>query len=229
MQIEIWSDVMCPWCAVGKARFETALADFPQREAVEIRWRSFELDPHAPPVKEGDLVEGLARKYGRSRAGAQAMIDQMTQTGAAEGLDFRFDRARPGNTFDAHRLLHLAADRGLQDALKARLFAAYLTEGEAVGLPEVLQRLAVEAGLDAAEVAEVLAGDAYAEAVRADERQAASYGIRGVPFFVIDRQYGLSGAQPPEVIANVLRTAWAARPAEAVDAADGCDEEGCAI
>lgn len=229
MDVEIWSDVMCPWCAVGKARFEKALAQFPDRDAIAVRWRSFELDPNAPRVKTGDLVGALARKYGRSRAGAQAMIDQMTRTGADEGLDFRFDRAQPGNTFDAHRLLHLAAEHGLQDALKARLFAAYLTEGEAVGQPEVLQRLATEVGLDADAVAALLAGDAFTDAVRADEQQAAAYGIGGVPFFVIDGRFGLSGAQPPEVIANVLQKAWDARPVEPVGDAATCDDDGCAI
>lgn len=229
MQIEIWSDVMCPWCAVGKARFEKALAAFPHRDAVTVRWRSFELDPRAPREVEGDLVAALAKKYGRSRAGAQTMVDQMTATGAAEGLEFNFDVARPGNTFDAHRLLHLAAERGLQGALKARLFAAYLTEGEAVGQPVVLQRLAVEVGLDATAVAEVLAGDGFAEAVRADEREAMAMGVRGVPFFVIDRHLGLSGAQPTEVMLDVLQKAWSARPVAPAPAAEACDEDGCAI
>ena len=224
MQVEIWSDILCPWCAVGRARFEKALAEFADRDAVEIRWRSFELNPDAPKSVEGDYVLRLAEKYGRSRAQAQQMIDQMTASAAADGLDFNFDIIQAGNSFDAHRLLHLAARHGLQDALKQRLFRAYLSEGALISDHETLQRLAVEVGLDAGDVSGVLAGDAHAADVRADEAQAAEYGIRGVPFFVIDKQYGLSGAQPPEVILQVLRKA----SAEAV-AAPGCDADGCAI
>lgn len=237
MQVEIWSDVMCPWCAVGKARFERALEAFPHRDEVEVRWRSFELDPAAPAEKDGDYVSLLAAKYGTSPQEAQRMVDTMTATAAGEGLDFHFERVRPGNTFDAHRLLHLAADRGLQHELKDRLLTAYLTEGEAVGRAEVLQRLAAEVGLDEVEVKEVLFGDAYAEAVRADERQAMAYGIRGVPFFVLDGRYGISGAQPADVLADALAQAHAAsRPLEMVhDAArhhdhdDRCADGSCAI
>jgi predicted DsbA family dithiol-disulfide isomerase len=237
MQVEIWSDVMCPWCAVGKARFEQALEAFPHRDEVEVRWRSFELDPDAPEQKDGEYVELLASKYGTSRDEAQRMIDTMTATAAAEGLDFHFQRVRPGNTFDAHRLLHLAADRGLQHELKDRLLTAYLTEGETVGRAEVLQRLASEVGLDDVEVKEALAGDAYADAVREDERQAMAYGIRGVPFFVLDGRYGISGAQPADVLGQALAQAHAAsRPLEMVgdageghDHGDACADGSCAV
>ena len=208
MQVEIWSDVVCPWCAIGKARFEQALAGFPHREDVEVRWRSFELDAAAPPTTDGAYVERLAAKYGTSTAEAQSMIDRMTAQASGEGLTFRFDRARPGNTFDAHRLLHLAADRGVQHQLKDRLLSGYLSEGAAIGESPTLQRLAAEAGLDHGEVADVLAGEAYAEAVRADEEQATAFGIRGVPFFVFDRRLGVSGAQPAEVLGHALGEAW---------------------
>jgi predicted DsbA family dithiol-disulfide isomerase len=209
MLIEIWSDVVCPWCAVGKARFEQALARFPHADQVEVRWRSFELDPDAPAERDGDYVGHLAAKYGGGREGAQAMIDRMTDVAAAEGLDFRFDVARPGRTFDAHRLLHLAADRGRQHDLAEVLFRATFTDGEPIGDLEALQRLAVAAGLDEVEVKEVLAGDGYAEAVRADQAQARAYGISGVPFFVLDRAVGVSGAQPADVLLHAMEQAWA--------------------
>jgi predicted DsbA family dithiol-disulfide isomerase len=228
MQVEIWSDILCPWCAVGRARFETALEGFADKDAVELRWRSFELNPNAPKAVEGDYVLRLAEKYGRSRDQAQQMIDQMTETAAQEGLDFNFDIVQAGNSFDAHRLLHLAAERGCQDALKRRLFEAYLSEGALISDHPTLQRLAVEVGLGAEDVAEVLASDTYAAEVRADERQASEHGIRGVPFFVIDGQYGLSGAQPAAVIAQTLEKARLAQ-AVAPAAAPGCDADGCAI
>lgn len=205
MQVEIFSDVACPWCAIGKRRFEAALAQFEHHDEVDVRWRSFELDPSAPARKDGPYDQLLADKYGTSREQAQAMIEQMTATAADDGLAFRFDLIRPGTTFDAHRLLHLAADRGLQDALKERLLTAYLGEGAAIGDRAVLAELAEQAGLERAEVTRVLDGEAYAGAVRADEREAVQLGIRGVPFFVLDRRLGLSGAQPVATILEALR------------------------
>jgi predicted DsbA family dithiol-disulfide isomerase len=205
VQVEIFSDVACPWCAIGKRRFEDALTRFEHRDEVEVRWRSFELDPSAPREKEGDYARLLAEKYRTGREQAQAMIDQMTATAADEGLVFRFDLIRPGRTFDAHRLLHLAIGSGLQDALKERLLTAYLGEGAAIGEPSVLADLAEEVGLERAEVVRVLDGQAYAGAVRADQREAVQLGIRGVPFFVIDRKLGLSGAQPAATILDSLR------------------------
>lgn len=219
MLIEIWSDVVCPWCAVGKARFEQALARFPHADEVEVRWRSFELDPSAPAERTGDYAGHLAAKYGGGREQAQQMIDHMTAVAAGEGLDFRFDVARPGRTFDAHRLLHLAADRSRQHELTDILFRATFTDGEPIGDHEALQRLAVEAGLDEVEVKDVLAGDAYAAAVRADEEQARDHGISGVPFFVVDRAIGVSGAQPAEVLLQALQRGWARRsPLEVIGA-----------
>jgi predicted DsbA family dithiol-disulfide isomerase len=208
VKVEIWSDVVCPWCAIGKYRFEKALARFAHRDAVEVRWRSFELDPSAPREHEGDLADHLARKYGITREQAVARNEQFTEIAAEEGWAFRLDRARRGNTFDAHRLLHLAADRGLQAAVKERLFAAYLTQGEPIGDPETLVRLGAEAGLDAADAEAVLASDRYADAVRADEQLAREYGIVAVPFFVIDDAHGVEGAQPTPVLLGALETAW---------------------
>lgn len=204
MLVEIWSDVVCPWCAIGKARFEQALDSWAHAEEVTVRWRSFELDPNRQGTVEGDYVDLLARKYGASREQAQGMVDRMVATGADEGIEFRFDIARPGNTFDAHRLLHLAADRGVQHAVKARFLAGYHSQGVAIAEHDELTDLATDAGLDREEVTDVLAGDAYGDAVRADEEQARDYGIRGVPFFVLDGQVGVSGAQPVAHLRSAL-------------------------
>jgi predicted DsbA family dithiol-disulfide isomerase len=234
MLVEIWSDVVCPWCYIGKRNLEEALAGFEHRDEVEVVWRSFELDPGAPPVREGAYAQRLARKYGTSAEQAQGMVDGMTATGAAVGLDLHFERARPGNTFDAHRLLHHAARSGLQGALKERLFAAAFTEGVAVGDPDALRALAVEVGLDADEVAEVLASDAHAAEVRADEARAVELEVTGVPFFVIDRGFGIPGAQPPETLLRVLERAWerAHPPALVIagdDGAPGCEGDACSV
>jgi predicted DsbA family dithiol-disulfide isomerase len=209
--LEIWSDVVCPWCAIGRAHLREALASFPHADEVELRWRSFELDPTAPAVREGDLVDHLAGKYRTPPAEAQGMIDQMTERAAGLGVTFRLDRARGGNTFDAHRLLHLAADVGLQDQVKDRFLTGYLADGVAVGDPAELRTLAVDAGLDATAVDEVLAGDRYATEVRADEEQAHAYGISGVPFFVFDRRFAVAGAQPAAALRQALDQAWASR------------------
>ena len=231
MRIDIWSDVVCPWCYVGKRRFEAALARFSGRDAVEVVWHSFELDPEAPVERVGGYEQHLAAKYGRTVEEAAQMTASMTATAATEGLDFRFDLARPGNTFDAHRLLHLARETGLQDALKERLLRATFTEGEPVGDHDTLVRLAAEVGLDATEVRTVLAGDRYADEVRGDEAQARAYGISGVPFFVVDGRYGVSGAQPADVLLQVLDRAWAEQsPLVAVGGdAPGCEGDACAV
>jgi predicted DsbA family dithiol-disulfide isomerase len=228
MNVEIWSDIACPWCYVGKRRFETALAAFEHRDDVTVTWRSFELDPAAPRERPVDGATHLAEKYGTSREQALAMQQRMTDVAAEDGLEFRFDRARGGNTFDAHRLLHLAAAHGAQDSMKERLMRAYLTEGEAIGDPETLERLAIDAGLPADEVGELLSGDRFADEVREDERTAAQLGIHAVPFFVVDRAMGASGAQPPEVFAELLRRGWAARaPIPVVAGGEACGPDGC--
>jgi len=233
MKVEIWSDVVCPWCYVGKRRFEAALARFAHRDEVELVWRSFELDPAAPPsaAEAGSYAARLAGKYGTSPAQAQQMLDTMTATAAEEGLDFRFDLARPGNTFDAHRLLHLALAHGLQDALKERLDRGTFTEGLPSSDSAALAALAVEVGLPEAEVRDVLAGDRYADAVRADEARAQAYGISGVPFFVVDGRYGISGAQPAELVLQALEQAWSERsPLTLVTgAAPACEGDACAV
>ncbi len=215
MQVEIWSDVVCPWCYVGKRRFEAALDGFAHSEEIELRWKSFELDPGArsrtaeDDNERDDYADRLARKYGTSRAGAQQMLDTMTAAAAAEGLDFHFEKAIRANTFNAHQVIHLAAEGSVQDAVKERLLRGYFSEGEAVGDPTVLARLAAEAGLDADEVRQALADQRYAGAVRADQAEAARLGISAVPFFVVDHRYGIAGAQPADEILQVLQRSWA--------------------
>ena len=179
LRVDVWSDVVCPWCYIGKRRLEGALARFAHREEVEVVWRAFELDPGSPKVVEGDLVERIARKYGRTRAQTEEMMRHITGLAAAEGLAFDLERSRSGNTFDAHRVIHLGSERGLQDAVKERLFRGYMEERESIGDPEVLVRLGAEAGLDPDEVRAVLASDRYAREVRRRKRRRASSGSAG--------------------------------------------------
>jgi predicted DsbA family dithiol-disulfide isomerase len=208
MNVEIWSDVVCPWCYLGKRRFERALASFGHPGEVTVTYRSFELDPDAPAQRTGTHAEHLAGKYGMTVAQAEQANRQMTQRAADDGLEFRFDIIRGGNTFDAHRLLHLANEHGLQSQMKERLMRATFTEGLPIADKATLVRLATEVGLPAAEVEAALDTDAYADAVRADEQQAARYGINGVPFFVADGKYAVNGAQPPEVLLQLLQRAY---------------------
>lgn len=210
MIVEIWSDIACPWCHVGKRRFERALEQFEHPDAVDVVWRSFELDPSAPRRHGVPATELLARKYGVPVAQAEAMNARLSGEAAKEGLAFALDRVQVGSMFDAHRLLHFAATSGRRDALVERLFAAYLEEGEAIGEPEVLVRLAAQVGLDAEAGRAVLASDRYAADVRRDEARAQAYGISGVPFFAVDARYGVSGAQPAEVLLEALGHTWAA-------------------
>ena len=210
LSVDVWSDIACPWCYVGKRRLEAALARFSHRDAVKVAWRAFELDPTAPRVRDRSVsyIQRLARKYGSSTAEAEGMIRRMTDVAAGDGLAFHFDRVQSGNTFDAHRVLHLAAVRGVGDATKERFLRAYMTEGEPIGEPEVLARLAGEVGLDREEVRDVLAGDRYASDVRADEEDARTIGVTGVPFFVIGGRYAVSGAQTADVLLDALTRGW---------------------
>lgn len=217
MDVEIWSDIACPWCYVGKRRFEAALEQFEHRDDVNVTWRSFELDPGAPRERTGDRAERLAEKYGMTVEQAREAEQQLTGVAAGEGLPFRFDIARSGTTFDGHRLVHLAQTHGLQDEMKERLLRAYFTEGELMSDPDTLVRLAGEIGIDEQEVREMLAGDRYAVEVRDDERTAGELGISAVPMFVVDRKLGASGAQPPDALLDLLRQGWARRsPASAL-------------
>ena len=208
LRIDVWSDIACPWCYVGKRRLEAALSGLAEGDSVEVHWRAFELDPEAARILEPHVpyAERLARKYATSLDQAEEMIRNMTRTAAAEGLDFHFESIRPGNTFDAHRVLHFAAERGRGEAARERIFRAYMSEGRAIGDQEVLATLAGQAELDAGEVRALLATDAYASEVRADESEAAAKGIHGVPHFRIGSQ-ALSGAQPAELLLAAMRQA----------------------
>jgi predicted DsbA family dithiol-disulfide isomerase len=217
VDVEIWSDIACPWCYIGKRRFEAALEQFEHRDDVNVTWRSFELDPRAPHERTGDRAERLAEKYGMTVEQAREAERRLTGEAAGEGLAFRFDVARSGSTFDAHRVVHLAETHDLQDAMKERLLRAYFTEGELMSDDDTLVRLAVQVGLDEQEVRGLLAGDRFADEVRGDERMAGELGISAVPTFVVDRRLGASGAQPPEQLLDLLRQGWAKRsPASAI-------------
>jgi predicted DsbA family dithiol-disulfide isomerase len=229
MQVDIWSDVVCPWCYIGKRRFETALARFSHADQVQVVWHSFELDPHATASPAGSIPDRLAAKYGISREQAIENNRRLARLAAAEGLDYAFDRAQPGNTFDAHRLLHLAREQGKQAEVKERLFRAYFTQGEPIGDQATLLRLATEAGLGEDDARRVLESQAYADEVRADERLAAELGITGVPFFVLDMRYGVSGAQPADLLLSALERTWAERqpPVPIVSGGETCTDESC--
>jgi len=208
MQVEIFSDVVCPWCYIGKRRFEAALAGFPHRDDVTVTYRSFQLDPDAPAVSTQSIEQHLADKYGRTLEQAREMNQRVTDLAAGVGLRFHLEKAQRANTFDAHRLLHLAAARGVQAGLAERLLDAYFVRGVVVSDHAELTELAATAGLDRAEAAAVLEGDDYAEQVRADLALAGRFGISGVPFFVFDRTYGVSGAQETAVFSDVLDRVW---------------------
>ncbi|MBU0688627.1 MAG: DsbA family oxidoreductase [Gammaproteobacteria bacterium] len=208
MQIEVWSDVICPWCYIGKRKLEMALARFPHWESVQVIWRSFELDADAPRNPTGTLNEMLAQKYDVTLQEAEAMNIRVTQAAKEVGLIYHLESARPGNTFDAHRLLHFAASRQLDDVASERLMQGYFSESLAVGDIHALARLAPEFGITEHEALAVLESNDYADAVRADEARATEFGITGVPCFVIDESIVIAGAQPVEVFAETLLQAW---------------------
>jgi len=208
MQVEIWSDIICPWCYIGKRRFEMALADFAHRESVQVIWRSYELDPASPRQYPESLEKMLARKYGVSPQQAAAMNARVTGLARELGLEYRLDSARPGNTFDAHRLLHYAASLQLGNQLTERIMHGYFSEGLAVGERKALARLVPELGMDENGALAMMESDAYSAEVRADESRAAKLGISGVPFFLFDEKTGVSGAQTVEVFSGALQQAW---------------------
>ncbi|MBT2429924.1 protein-disulfide isomerase [Streptomyces sp. CB00316] len=231
MRVEIWSDIACPWCYIGKARFEKGLAEFAHRDEVEVVHRSFELDPGRAKGETEQVIDMLAAKYGRTREEAASMEANVAANARAEGLGYRTEGRDHGNTFDIHRLLHLAKARGRQDELLTLAYRANFAEERSVFDDEVLLALAVEAGLDADEARAVLADpEAYADEVRADEREASELGANAVPFFVLDRRYGISGGQPSEVFVQALEQAWKDRPATTPTTVGGdaaaCDTDG---
>lgn len=235
MRVEIWSDIACPWCYVGKARFEKALAAFPHRDGVEVVHRSFELDPGRAKGDTGLVLPMLMGKYGMTEEQAREGERRLGENAAVEGLDYRTEGRDHGSTFDMHRLLHFAKEQGRQDELIGLLYRANFAEERSVFTDdERVVELAVEAGLAEEEVRAVLADpERYADEVRADEREAAELGANGVPFFVLDRKYGISGAQPAEVFTRALEQAWGERPplTTLAQAAGGeaCGPDGCAV
>ena len=218
IRVDIWSDIACPWCYLGKHRFEAGVRAFRERHpdvAVETQSHSFELAPDTPLDFSGSEVDFLVRHKGMPAEQVEQMLGQMTALGAAEGVEFRFDEVRHANTQRAHRLLHLARERGAQADVQERLFRAYFAEGEDLSSADALARLGAEAGLDPAEARAALHDDAYAEAVRRDIVRARQLGISGVPFFLLDEQYGVSGAQSADAFENVLEQVLGFRRANA--------------
>ncbi|MFS3130084.1 DsbA family oxidoreductase [Nocardioides sp. Bht2] len=232
----MWSDVVCPWCYIGKRRLEKALAEFPHADQVEVVWHSYQLDPGAPAEATERTRDALARRYG-GPAAVQQMLDRVEATAAEEGLLFKLSETFHVGTLNAHRLLHLAAEVGgheLQAQLKEAMLDAYFVQARNIGDQAVLSELALAVGLDADRVAEVLAGNEFTNEVHADIAQAQAFGATGVPFFVVDNKYGISGAQPTELFSQALAQAWnESRPQLTTlgdgEAAEACGPDGCAI
>lgn len=208
LEVEIWADVVCPWCYIGKKRFEQALAAFPERDRVIVTLRSFELDPTPREPSEGDVADLLAAKYAMAPAQAREAVEGVRRTAAEVGIDMAAGQRFHGNTRDAHRLMHFAASRGLESQVAEGLYRAHFVDGASLFDRAALVAIAADAGLDPMEAAEVLAGDSYDAEVMADEELAAAFGIGGVPFFAFDRRLGVSGAQPVEVLSAALQQAW---------------------
>lgn len=234
MKIEIWSDVACPWCFIGKRRFETALNAFPHKESVEVQWRSYQLDPTLPEHYDGTELDYLVERKGMDRAQLMGMLGQVKDAAEGEGLHYKFDDVVVANSFKAHELLHLAAAHGKSDAVKEALLSGHFEQGADIGSREALVRIGTEAGLSAVDINEALDTSKYAEDVRHDFAEARAVGVTGVPFFVIDRKYGISGAQPAELFSQALAEAWQeAHPLTMVAAsgsdAEACGPDGCAL
>jgi predicted DsbA family dithiol-disulfide isomerase len=233
MLVEIWSDIVCPWCYIGKRRFEAALSRFEHADEVEVRWRSFELDPNASAHRPGRMADHLAAKYGMTVEEAEQRLQGLNRLAAADGLSYDLARTKGGNTLAAHRLIHLAYEKDAETgaALKEALLAAYFTDLRPVGDPDVLIEVAVEVGLDRDEVVAVLASDRYTAEVRRDEAEAATLGCTGVPFFVIDRAFAVPGAQDVDTFLISLQRAWErSHPVlQTVSGAGGeaCSADGC--
>ncbi|MNZ79204.1 DSBA-like thioredoxin domain protein [compost metagenome] len=208
MKVEIWSDYVCPFCYIGKRKFEHALEKFAHKDDIEVVFRSFELDPGARADSQVSTYDMLAKKYGMSIEQAKANTANIVEQGALVGIPFQFDGTVETNTFDAHRLVQYATEQGKGKELSERLFKAYFSEGQNVGNREILTALSAEVGLDAEETAEVLASSRYADVVRKEEEEGSRLGIRGVPFYVFDRKYAVSGAQATEVFMETLEKAW---------------------
>jgi predicted DsbA family dithiol-disulfide isomerase len=234
MKVEIWSDIMCPFCYIGKRKFENALQQFTNKEKVEVVWHSYQLDPDMQHVPGKSIHEVLGEKKGWSPQQARQMNNQVTAMAREVGLSYQLDQAVPANTFSAHRLTHLAQKHGLQDQAEERLFSAYFTEGKNIQDTETLVQLAQEIGLPETEIRQMLAGDAFTQEVRRDIYEARQIGVRGVPFFVLNEKYGISGAQPTEVFLQALNQVWEEERSQAIDLQAGqvsgpsCSDDSCA-
>lgn len=226
MRVDIWSDVVCPFCYIGKKRLENVAKD--AGIELDIHWHSFELDPNTPEKHSTSNTERLAKKYGRSYAEIQEMERNVAKLAASEGIDFQWQKANSGNTFNAHRIIHLAQEKGLGNAAKEALFHAYMTEGEYIGEREVVEKIAQRIGLDIQEVKSVLDTDQFANAVRQDEELAKQLQITAVPFFVFDQKLAISGAQPREVFLQAIQQTLSQEQSQSLDAAS-CDGDQCEI
>ncbi len=228
MKVEIWSDIVCPFCYIGKRKFETALADFSGKDKVEIEWKSFQLDPEMDNKEGLNVHEYLGKRKGGTAADGKRMNDSMTTAAAEVGLKYDFDNGIINNTMNAHRLLHWAKKEGLQNDLKERIFKAYYTEGIDTADVNELVRLAQEIGLDDIHARKVLEENLYASEVLQDQQEAAELGVQGVPFYVFNRKYAVSGAQPSETFAQVLQKVWEEdQTALIVEKGEGvCDLDG---
>ncbi len=237
LKIEVWSDFVCPFCYIGKRRLETALEHFPNKEEVEIEFKSFELDPNAPKNSDIHINEALAKKYGMSVEEAKRANEGLKQQAATVGLDFNFDNMKPTNTFDAHRLAKYAKTVGKEADLTEKLLSAYFTESKNVGDQETLLTIAEAAGIDRESALNVLNDEKeFSNDVRIDQAIAGQYGIRGVPYFIINQKYAISGAQPMESFVGALQKVWDEENKKPVfqDLSDGeggsyCTDEGCEI
>ncbi|MBZ4188196.1 DsbA family oxidoreductase [Niabella sp. 3A5MI-3] len=232
MQVEIWSDVMCPFCYIGKRHFETALETFAGKNNITITWKSFQLDPSLPEKEEIGHEQYLTERKGLPQAQVKALLDHVTQSAKNAGLDYHFENIVTVNSFNAHRIIQMAKTKGLGDAAEERLFRAYFTEGRDIADRNTLTELGKEIGLTEAEVSESLTGDAYAGRVNQDIDEAQQLGITGVPFFVFDRKYAVSEAQPPEAFTQTIDKAFSewrqSNPAASFEITEGesCTPDG---
>lgn len=233
LRIQIWSDIMCPFCYIGKRRLENAITQFGHQDAIEIEWKSFQLDPNFIASEDDNLVEHLAEKYRKDKEWAIEALDNMTQNAANSGLEFHFEKAIMANSFNAHRLLHLAKQHHLSSELKELLFKAYLTDGKDINDKETLKQLGIQIGLNAYEIDEVLNSNSYSKEVKEDIQMAQKIGIQGVPFFVFDNKYAVSGAQHVETFVKTLEKVWKEGDFESKitilnsENTDACGIDGC--
>lgn len=233
MKIEIWSDIACPWCYIGKRRFESALASFEHRDDVEVQWRSYQLDPSLPEHFDGTETEYLSQMKGMPASQVRQMFDHVTEQAAGEGLNYDFDSIVVANSFTAHRFLHLAKEHGSMEKAKESLLSGHFEHGGDIGSVDYLVRIGTELGMAEEEIRATLDSDRFADDVRADINEARTLGVTGVPFFVLDRKYGISGAQPVEVFSNALQQAWTESHPLVMANDDGggqaCGPDGCSV